>query len=98
MTPEETRRAAEVMLAWADGKKIQIRHKSCLSWNDLNHGENFDWDWHEYEFRIKPGPKVIWVNEYAGARLFIYNSPGEAERYAGTGAVRTAVKYVEAVE
>ncbi len=51
MTREEARKAAEVMLAYADGKEIE-QH-----WGELwviNKEPKFDWSYNDY--RIKPQP------------------------------------------
>ena len=58
MTREQTREAAAIMLAWADGKEVQHRIKKCDSrsglkpdWCDI---DSPWWDFDSYEYRIKP--------------------------------------------
>lgn len=56
MTTEETREAAKVMEAYANGKKIQCND------NRLGNGEwvttdNPSFNWDKYAYRIKPEPK-----------------------------------------
>ena len=54
MTREEARKAAEVMLAYADGKKIEWCQKGCNDdWRSIVTA-HFDWDSNCY--RIKPSP------------------------------------------
>lgn len=42
----------KVMQAYVEGKQIQ--YKDDEVWIDI---ENPDWDWHNWEYRIKPEPK-----------------------------------------
>lgn len=51
MTREEARKAAEVMLAFANGEKIQYRVKGGAEWR-VKDAPTFEWN--EYEYRIKP--------------------------------------------
>lgn len=48
--------------------------------------------------QVKPEPKVIWVNEYAGGCGFGYDSEEEARKYTNSGQSRIAVRYVESPE
>ena len=45
---------AELIKAWADGAKIEVRTVGCDEWHDQKHPW---WDDHLYEYRIKPEPK-----------------------------------------
>ena len=51
MTTEETREAAKVMEAYANGKKIQYLNDDN-EWIDTSNP--FFFDWHNYVYRIKP--------------------------------------------
>lgn len=54
MTREQVRKAAEVMLAYADGKEIEWCQKGCNDdWRSIVTA-HFDWDSNCY--RIKPSP------------------------------------------
>lgn len=67
MNAEETKRAAQVMIAAADGKKIQFRFRNLIDgWHDLVF-ETAAWDWAVHEYRIKPEPLEGWVNVYPKA-------------------------------
>lgn len=46
-----------VMQAYADGKEIQIRGSRNEVWRDWVLPDAPTWDWHNYEYRIKPEPK-----------------------------------------
>ena len=55
MTREEARKAAEVMMAYADGAEIECRVRlTGKEWNRIN-GPWFNW--FTFEYRIKPEPK-----------------------------------------
>ena len=54
MTREETRKAAEVMLAYADGKDLQICGQGSNEWVDVTIPV-FNWELNSY--RVKPEPK-----------------------------------------
>lgn len=53
MTKEQARKAAEVMLAYADGKEIEYTIKGRNKWTKVE-SPSFNWDW---EYRVKPKPK-----------------------------------------
>lgn len=83
MTPEETRQAAAVMLAHAEGKKIEyrIRDEEKAEWVHLSCPS---WSWDESEYRVAPERWCgkIWVHpdgrierpfEGKGHRWFVDN-------------------------
>ena len=52
----------ELIKAWADGAKIQFRPHPDCGWCDCPHNEP---SWHDsQEYRIKPEPVTLYVNEY----------------------------------
>ncbi len=51
MTREEARKAAEVMLAYADGEQIECRYKEERSWYLRN---NPAFEWYSFDYRVKP--------------------------------------------
>lgn len=53
MTTEEIKRAGEVMIAFAEGKKIEVAEEG-KPWRDC-YVPSFNWD--SYNYRIKPEPK-----------------------------------------
>lgn len=53
MTREDARKAAEVMLAYADGKKIECCYYKNGRWEETDSPE---WDFTEYFYRIKSQP------------------------------------------
>ena len=55
MTPEELKYAASVMLAAAEGKKIQYRSKGEIheQWGETRPS----WNWDLFDYRIAPEPR-----------------------------------------
>lgn len=83
----------EVLTAYKAGKKIQY----------LSHGVWIDtdgpgWFFHKFDYRVKPEPKVIWVNEYADGSGMAYLSEEQAKLLRHGGHTRVAVRYVESPE
>jgi len=73
MNKEQAKKAASVMLAWADGKTIECKRKDGESWGHDSTGtmslawdwSTFDtgtmslaWDWSTFDYRVKPEPKL----------------------------------------
>lgn len=53
MTSEEAKNAAEVMMAFAKGKEIEIRKKGKENWRHFDNRE-FGWNWLCFDYRVKP--------------------------------------------
>jgi hypothetical protein len=49
-----TQEKIEVMQAYAEGRKIQMRPKEFKEWDDWGISEEPEWDWCLNEYRIKP--------------------------------------------
>lgn len=62
MNREETRKAAEVMLHYANGGEVQYQNIRRVPVGWMN-SESPDWDWYECKYRIKPKP--IEITAYA---------------------------------
>lgn len=80
--------------AHEDGKTIQVLN--CrYEWENIN---DPGWQWDEgCEYRIKPEPKVVWVNEYPHDHT-THKTKEKAEKFAASTVVRVAVKYVEVLD
>lgn len=76
--------------ALADGKVIQ--HKGGNGWYDCA-APGFDY--YPSQYRIKPEPKEIWVNEYS-INSVIYGTEEEAEVARSPGG--KTVRYREVIE
>lgn len=62
MTKDETRKAAEVMAAWCDGKVVDWRRLGDKTWCELTSTALPCWDWSSNEYRIQPEPREVWVD------------------------------------
>lgn len=92
-----------LLQAIADDRTLQFASKHApTSWKDANP------DWHDgvkqgfqsidvvsYNWRIKPEPRVIWVNEYSNSYLVSHKTEKAAKESAGSRPVSIAVKYQE---
>lgn len=81
--------------ALADGRVIQARMFSCDPWKDCSRP---DFTMDPSNYRIKPEPKEIWVNEWPeGKRIF--HSYGDAYVHAMQyPLVRSTTLYREVIE
>lgn len=102
MNHEETRFAAKVMAAWADGKTVQARDRHADNlWFDCGSTEDYSmsWLWSEMDYRIKPEPRVIYVNEYEGGLGDAhYLEEGRGERFSKSPNYKGTRKFVEVME
>lgn len=84
--------------ALADGKSLQYnvnRSDEAPKWVDR---EDFTFDEHVTEYRIKPEPREIWVNEWADGKR-IFDSHGDASLHAMQyPIVRSTTRYREVIE
>lgn len=87
-----------VLKALKDGQKIQWRERDSLQSNWHDEG-SFPSIHPSYEYRLKPEPRTIWVNEYPDSSwLRGYPSAGRATEDAYNGATRIAVEYREVIK
>lgn len=61
MTKDEAKKAAEVMMACANGATIQFRRRGCYtdSWEELKKDEEPLFDWISWVYRVKPQQKLV---------------------------------------
>lgn len=93
-----------LLQAVAEGKTLQLASKSNpTEWRDANP------EWNEgvkqgslsmsvamYNWRIKPEPSVMWLNEHSGGGAYAYPNESKAREVANYGNyLRIAVKYQE---
>lgn len=96
MDIEETKKAAEVMLAYASDKSIEVRstkHANSV-WYPLVGSPS--WDWTNYEYRVKREPKVIWATHTASGALWACACTPPADRKDSMGNVYR--RFVEDLE
>jgi len=89
-----TKEMIEVMQAFEDGKEVQSRYSESELGADWFEASDPCWDWDEFEYRIKPEPKEVWVNEYDGLRPVAYLTKADANFSSGEP-TRTSVLYRE---
>lgn len=85
----------EVLTAYKAGKKIEVKGHDGVKWHNTSLPA---WDFAECDYRVKPEPKVIWVNEYADGSGIGYTSEAAAKAFLGNHHKRVAVRYVEMPE
>ena len=90
MTPQEAREAAAVMLAWAEGKKIEYRLKGAFLWRGVLDPV---WDFECNEYRVAPEPWTgkVWVK---GDETAIYRESHDADEWRNEGFCLVSVKEV----
>ena len=74
-----------VMQAALDGAEIEFRPADTEHPWMINSDPLFGWN--EYDYRIKPQPKEIWVNEYPTIAPQLHCSLEDAERCMGNGGI-----------
>lgn len=98
MTPITAKLLLPIIQAMADGKEIQtkiVRTDGSHQWVTQH---CLDFTGKPENYRIKPEPKEIWVNEYANTGVAAHTSKDAAVRNAGVAATRKAVRYREVIE
>lgn len=93
MDKEQTKACIEVMQAYVDGKEIQLRTNQHNEWLTIN---SPSWDWAAWEYRIKPAPKIIYVNEYGTGGLVAFQAEQNARdvRMPSRTDINIAVPYI----
>ena len=84
MTREQAREAAQVMIAWADGKEVQKKRRGTV---ELKESDPM-WDWAAYTYHIKPTPVLRpWTADEVplGAWLKWKKSPDRRSLVCSTG-------------
>lgn len=96
MNKDNARDYLPLVQALAEGKVIQEKHSVDSPWEDC---ANPDFSWHPGDYRIKPEPREIWVNEWDGNGFVVFATEREATEHAnryGIGHVTT--RYREVIE
>lgn len=98
-----------VMEGWTQGKEIQQKRLEGFDgpyiWIPASYDEagRPEWNWETFDYRIKPEPKVGYVNEYPPEHEWscignMHPTPEKAREEAGKDATRIAVKYIEEIK
>lgn len=94
MNREDLAAMIAVMQGALDGKLVECRVRTGWDGDPWRSGE-VSWDWARYEYRLKPEPRRVWVNEYRdGGFGGVYSTRDDAERVGAGDRTRT----VELVE
>ncbi len=96
MTKDEAIEYLPLITALAEGKTIQFLNTTNKEWRDCNTMNVFGYA--PECFRIKPEPKVIWVNEYVDGEFYGYIAKDRALDQGNIQNTRRAVKYIEVIE
>ena len=84
MDREKTKAAIAVMQAYVDGEEIEYAKRdipgvgTACSWD--SHGYTPNFDWHNYDYRIKPKPREFWVRIDHGIAMQISSDSDKQER------------------
>lgn len=102
MTREEAKANAAVMLAWAEGKTIQLRllHRPDDGWSDSGISKHWIFDFKTEEYRIKPEPREWWIVRDVGCGTvpYCFNSHERARATATAGALPDARELIHVRE
>jgi hypothetical protein len=95
MTREQAKKLAPFIQAYGDGKTIQVLRQAYGSknWIEVN-----DPDWDGSEYRIKPEPRVFWINirPDKNSSTLLHSTESEARKYT-TGNDET-IKVMEVLQ
>lgn len=91
------REMIEVMVAADKGEAIEVRERSEIRWRLC---QQSCWNWDKWDYRIKPKPREIFINEYphhfVDGRLTESWQKSRTEADDNAGGRRTAViRFVE---
>jgi hypothetical protein len=96
-----TEEKIKIMQAYVDGEIIQFRSLSHPNdpWSEVEHRykdcDDLEWMWGDYEYRIKPKPRVVYCKELNGALEFrAFEDEDKGDAYCDTD----WIKFVEVIE
>lgn len=93
MSKKQIKNLMFVLQLLLDGKKVEFYDDITLEWREFCDEDELD---SELEYREKPEPKVIWVNEYNNiGAVTAWLDKESAEKYHIWDTSRIAVKYQE---
>jgi hypothetical protein len=92
---EEIKRRIEIMQAWVDGKEVQF--ETASGWKDAGPDFWMEFNFYNIKYRIKPEPRVIFVNEYEDYDIS-HRDKDTALECSRQDCIHKAVKYIEVIE
>lgn len=89
-----------VIAAHRDGKKVQCQVKNHADWYDYHNGDEPQWDFNSFDYRIKPEPLVLWAAFYPDGGLQAVRTTEAAliKFFGGNLSETTIKKFVEVTE
>lgn len=96
MNKDNARDYLPLVQALADGKVIQVLKWRCAGpreWEDIG---DPDFRNTAAEYRIKPEPREIWVNEYTSGGRYMYCTKNDAQKNVVEGGITR--RYREVLE
>ena len=94
MNRENAKKLLPIITAFAEGKVIEWKNRDGV-WVAV---DSPGFSYNPKNYRIKPEPKEIWVNEYPLGKVRAHDSEARARTSASPCAMRVAVRYREVVE
>lgn len=93
MNRDQAKQVLPLITAYAEGKTIQQRKFN--GWQDIDQLDFFTYSIEN--FRIKPEPKVFYINKYSGSPYWgrPCSSAEEAAKLATLNATEIAIKFIE---
>ena len=88
-----TKEMIEVMQAFEDGEDIQADCYDSAGWHDIVRSV---WNWSDCDYRIKPKPREVWINEYEDGCKAVYDRESFARNYRKPGG--ETIKFREVME
>lgn len=96
MNRERAKELLPIIQAFADDKTIQLRGRYTDGWEDLRTSANFDDN--DIEWRIKPEPRVFWINDYADGSIYIHKSQASSNSAQSINSKIEVIKVIEVLE
>lgn len=94
MNKAQTKYAVAVMQAHLDGKPIECQRIGTLTefWIADNNNPELSWNWEEFNYRVKPEPRVfrVWIRENS---IYAYHESHAIKSWQSSG-----WKLIEVVE
>ena len=98
----KTEEKIKVMQAFVDGKAVQFRkamHNLNSEWEDFDSCIEPSWEWGSLDWRIKPQPKIIYVNEYSDGKHMAFDKKRAAHPTPALHSqLRSQIPYIELTE
>jgi hypothetical protein len=92
----------ELVKLWLEGKEIQYRAKGATCpWVNkvlVNETTEIYFDIQGSDYRLKPEPRVIWLNEYKSGMMYLHLTSEEAEKMCKPNNLVSIRKFIEVLD